>query len=175
VFREAAPQPNSPDSLRVGLVWASGEWNAARSVPLDLLHPIVRTPGAEFWNLQGGPPREEWNRLGAGASLHDAYSSSNTILKLAGLIAQLDLVITPDTLAAHLAGALGKQAWVMLEHAGDWRWMHARSDCPWYPSLRLFRQPAAGDWAGCVREVQSGLAALTRNHVQPERLVAWIS
>jgi hypothetical protein len=170
VLYETAPQANSPDSLRVGLVWESGEWNPARSLPIDVLQPLTRVPGCEFWNLQGGPPREQWHRLGASASLHDAYSSSNTILRLAGLIAQLDLVITPDTLAAHLAGALGTPAWVMLEHAGDWRWMHARTDCPWYPSLRLFRQPTAGDWRGVVRDAQATLASFIQS--REERLVA---
>jgi hypothetical protein len=170
VLHETAPEPNSPDSLRVGIVWGSGEWNPARSVPIDYLEPLTQMPGCEFWNLQGGSPREQWHRLGASASLHDVHASSNTILRLAGLIAQLDLVITPDTLAAHLAGALGAPAWVMLEHAGDWRWMHARTDCPWYPSLRLFRQPTAGDWQGVVLDVQSSLASLVRS--REERLVA---
>jgi hypothetical protein len=118
----------------------------------------VHTSGCEFWNLQGGPPREQWSQLGSSSALHDAYSSSDTILRLAGLITQLDLVITPDTLAAHLAGATNTPAWVMLEHASDWRWMHARADCPWYPSLRLFRHPppeiGRGSFAICSRRLR---------------------
>lgn len=170
VLRDVAPRPNSPDSLRIGLVWASGEWNPERSMPVHLLRPLLHTSDCEFWNLQGGPSREQWSQLGSSSVLHDAYSSSDTILKLASLIAQLDLVITPDTLAAHLAGALGTPAWVMLEHASDWRWMHARTDCPWYPSLRLFRQPSAGHWQGLIRHLQSALATLARS--REERLVA---
>jgi len=169
-----SPQPNSARHFRVGLVWACGEWNPGRSIPLELLRPLTRTPGCEFWNLQGGAAREQWSCLGHNAGLHQAASSSDTILKLAGLIAQLDLVITPDTLAAHLAGALGKPAWVMLEHASDWRWMHGRNDSPWYPSLRLFRQPRAGDWLSVARDVQFALASLTVDKMQAasERLVA---
>lgn len=171
VLREVAPQPISPDSLRVGLVWASGEWNPTRSVPFELLSTLTDIPGCEFWNLQGGPPRDQWHQLEAGAVLHDAYSSSDTILKLAGLIAQLDLVITPDTLAAHLAGALSTPAWVLLEHASDWRWMHGCEHSPWYPSLRLFRQPVSGDWRGAMDEVRAALASFARRSLH-QRLVA---
>lgn len=161
VLRDVTPHPYSHENLRIGLVWASGEWNQSRSVPIELLRPIVHTPGCEFWNLQGGPPREDWRQLGLSSCLHDSWASCSSILKLAGMIAQLDLVITPDTLAAHLAGALGTPAWMMLEHAADWRWMHARTDSPWYPSLRLFRQPAPGVWQGVVRTMQSALGCLT--------------
>jgi hypothetical protein len=170
VVRDVAPRPNSSDPLRIGVVWACGEWNPQRSVPVELLRPLVHTSGCEFWNLQGGPARQQWHQLGSSCTLHDVYSSCDTILKLAALIAQLDLVITPDTLAAHLAGALNTPACVMLEHASDWRWMHARTDCPWYPSVDLIRQPAAGDWQGVIRHLQSSLVALARS--REERLVA---
>jgi ADP-heptose:LPS heptosyltransferase len=80
---------------------------------------------------------------------------------LAATISRLDLVITVDTLAAHLAGALGVPAWVMLRHEADWRWMHDRGDSPWYPSLRLFRQPAPGDWASAIDDVRRALRSLT--------------
>ena len=80
------------------------------------------------------------------------------LLPLATTIANLDLVITVDTLAAHLAGALGVPAWVMLEYAADWRWMAVRGDSPWYPPLRLFRQRQPQDWTGVVEEVESALA-----------------
>ncbi len=84
------------------------------------------------------------------------------LLTLAATIANLDLVITVDTLAAHLAGALGKPAWVMLQHAADWRWMTARDDSPWYPSLRLFRQQRPGDWKSVVEAVRDALEAFVR-------------
>jgi hypothetical protein len=170
ILCEVAPQPSAPESLRIGLVWAAGEWNPGRSVPIELVSLLTDVGGCEFWNLQGGPPRDEWNRLGCRSVLHDAYSSSETIVKLAGLIAQLDLVITPDTLAAHLAGALGTPAWVMLEHASDWRWMHAQAESPWYPSLRLFRQPVAGDWESVLLELRRSLETLAAQ--EQLRLVA---
>ncbi|NNU44866.1 hypothetical protein HK415_19420 [Ramlibacter sp. B156] len=72
----------------------------------------------------------------------------------------LDLVITVDTGVAHLAGALGRPVWILLPHAPDWRWMLDRSDTPWYPTARLYRQPVRGDWASVLARVKSDLAAL---------------
>lgn len=145
--------------LRVGIVWAGGEWNPARSLPLTLLKPVLDTPGCEFWNLQGGPPAAQAVASGMSAICGDG------LLQLAATIAQLDLVITVDTLAAHLAGALGKPAWLLLLHAADWRWMNARDDAPWYPSLRLFRQPAPGDWAGVVAAAGSALRLIASEEI----------
>ena len=82
------------------------------------------------------------------------------MLYLSATIANLDLVLTVDTLAAHLAGALGIPAWVLLEHAADWRWMDAREDSPWYSSLRLFRQPGPGDWGSVLIAVQQELETM---------------
>jgi ADP-heptose:LPS heptosyltransferase len=75
------------------------------------------------------------------------------IMETASLIAGLDLVITVDTLFAHLAGALNRPTCLLLKHAPDWRWMADRSDSPWYPSMRLYRQPAPGDWDSVIAQV----------------------
>jgi ADP-heptose:LPS heptosyltransferase len=160
-----------PDNLRVGIVWASGEWNPSRSVPAPLLQSLLSTSGAEFWNLQGGASRAQWESFSAGPHRHAAEECTESIVRLAELIAQLDLVITPDTLAAHLAGAMGTSAWVMLEHAADWRWQHRRSDSPWYPSLQLFRQPKPQDWNSVVEAVQSELKQFVASRAK-KRLVA---
>lgn len=164
-------QRSDSGSIRVGVVWSSGHWNPSRSVPFDLLRRITNAPGCEFWNLQGGEARQQWSQLGPARHLHAAESCADSLLKLAAYAEQMDLVITPDTLAAHLAGALGVPAWVMLEHAADWRWQHGRSDSPWYRSLRLFRQPRAGDWHSVVHAVEAALhrQASSSHH---ERLVA---
>ena len=74
------------------------------------------------------------------------------------MIAELDLVVTVDTAIAHLAGALGKPAWVALSYPGDWRWMQGRDDSPWYPSARLFRQQRPGDWDGVFERIRQALA-----------------
>ena len=140
---------------RVGLVWAGGDWNPQRSIPFALLTPLLRNKAAEFWNLQGGAAAQE----ALGGVMRDATAEcGDGLLSLAATIANLDLVITVDTLAAHLAGALNKPAWVMLEHAADWRWMTGRSDSPWYPSLRLFRQQKPQDWIGLVNDVEDALS-----------------
>jgi hypothetical protein len=149
VKRQAARTMGSSRLRRVGIVWAAGEWNADRSLPLGLLQQLLQTSSCEFWNLQGGRARQEPQPH---QNLRDAACFG--ILRLAALISQLDLVITVDTLAAHLAGALGKPTWVLLQYAADWRWMLERSDSPWYPSLEIFRQQTPGDWqsaVACVR------------------------
>jgi hypothetical protein len=132
----------------VGLVWAAGNWNTQRSIPFTLLQPLLHMSEYEFWNLQGGCARGEWE---------GGLACGDGIMELASAIARMDLVITVDTLAAHLAGAMGKPAWVLLQYAADWRWMTSRSDSLWYPSLRLFRQPRPGDWESAVGAVQQEL------------------
>jgi hypothetical protein len=90
----------------------------------------------------------------AGARLFDLQAPRGDFADLAALVEQLDLVVTVDTALAHLAGALGKPCWVLLPwYRTDWRWLTGRSDSPWYPSARLFRQPAFGDWPGAVAAV----------------------
>lgn len=151
---------------RIGLAWAAGEWNRARSIPLKLLRSILERKGCEFWNLQGGPERRVVREIGGSVELCDAEPCNSGILSLAAVIAQMDLVITVDTLAAHLAGALGVEAWVILQYAGDWRWMTERSDSPWYPSLRLFRQPSRGDWRGAIERVNRELDGWLASHAE---------
>ena len=80
-----------------------------------------------------------------------------SIAQTASLIAGLDLVITVDSMVAHLAGALGRPTWLLLRHDADWRWMQHRADSPWYPSMRLYRQPAPGDWEAVIRQVAADL------------------
>ena len=80
----------------------------------------------------------------------------------AALMANLDLIITTSTPLAHLAGATGKQTWLMLPHVPDWRWLLERTDSPWYPTMRLFRQPARGDWASVVEKVKTELSSAVR-------------
>ncbi len=141
--RETGAKMGSTDSLRIGLVWAAGEWNPERSIPLEALNPLLQNEAFEFWNLQGGPPAAEADT----SRMRNAQAvCGDGLLALAATIANLDLVITVDTLAAHLAGALGTPAWVLLQQTADWRWMQNRDDSPWYPHMRLFRQRQEGEW-----------------------------
>lgn len=143
---------------RIGVVWSCGEWNLSRSVPLRLLRPLLRRPNCEFWNLQGGAVRSEWSKLQCRSAMCDAQElCDGGLLPLAAIISHLDLVLTVDTLAAHLAGAMNIPAWVMLQHEADWRWMAGRDDSPWYPSMRLFRQAKQGDWTDLIANVEHAL------------------
>ena len=87
-------------------------------------------------------------------------SGGDAFLDSAALMQSLDLVITSDTAIAHLAGALGPPVWVALKYVPDWRWLLDRSESPWYPTMRLFRQPASGDWDGVFAQIETELAAL---------------
>jgi ADP-heptose:LPS heptosyltransferase len=89
--------------------------------------------------------------------MRDSPACSDGILSFAGVISQLDLIVTVDTLAAHLAGAIGIPAWLMLQHAADRRWMAGRNDSPWYPSLRIFRQPSPGACEHVIRAIAEKL------------------
>jgi len=92
------------------------------------------------------------------------------LLTPACVISQLDLVITVDTLAAHLAGAMGIPAWVLLQRAADWRWMSAGDTSPWYPSLRLFREPDAGGWAALIEQVREELRIWTQTFNRSQKI-----
>ncbi len=142
---------------RVGLVWAgtpNPNWRAARSVPASALAPLASISGARFFSLQ----KDEAER--PPFDIADLSGELDDFASTAAAISCLDLVISVDTAAAHLAGALGRPVWLMLPHAADWRWLLDREDSPWYPTMRLFRQPIWGDWESVVRAVASRLAML---------------
>ena len=143
-------------------MWAAGGWNPSRSIPVtyfaDLLENL-RTAAVEVWSLQGPGASAEAARLFASGSLRDGTPATEGVLALAASIASMDLVITVDTLAAHVAGAMGVPVWLLLEERADWRWMHDREDSPWYPSMRLFRCGAGEGWAELVRRVRLALEA----------------
>jgi len=90
----------------------------------------------------------------------DFDAGPDSFLDSAAVMESLDLVITADTALAHLAGALGRPAWVALRYVPDWRWFLGRADSPWYPQMRLFRQPAPGDWTAVVAEMEAQLRAV---------------
>ncbi len=141
------------DAARVGLVWAGNpahKNDRNRSLALARLAGILATPDVLFVSLQKNPGgtdaallRETRNVLDLGGELVDFADT-------AAVITLLDLVVTVDTAVAHLAGALGKPVWILLPFVADWRWLVGREDSPWYPTARLFRQPAVGDWTGAL-------------------------
>jgi tetratricopeptide (TPR) repeat protein len=153
--RRADWQARLPGDQRkkIGLVWAGKDWpNPNRSISPEELSALTSAPDAWWCSLQkqdaGGPP---------GLELTDWTGELQDFSDTAALIANLDLVITIDSATAHLAGALGKPVWVLLPFMADWRWMQDRSDSPWYPTARLFRQSRAGDWTGAIGHVIEAL------------------
>jgi hypothetical protein len=149
----------SGDEPRIGLVWAGAKGHANdrnRSLPLTLLRPLLQRGDLRFVALQR-EQREGDAAILAASGVVDAGGRLETLADTTAIIAGLDLVITVDTSIAHLAGAMGKPIWVLLPFCPDFRWLIERDDSPWYPSARLFRQTAAGDWAGVVKRVSEAL------------------
>ena len=146
---------------RIGLVWAgspTNESDAWRSLALARLSPLLALKGPRFVSLQVGPRAADVAAAGLAGRL-ETPEDLDDFADTAALVAGLDLVVTVDTAVAHLAGAMGKEAWVMLSHVPDWRWGMKGETTPWYPSLRLFRQKSPGDWDGVVRRIADALAA----------------
>jgi hypothetical protein len=151
--------------LKVGLAWAGRPTHVSdhlRSMNLSQFAPLSGTPGITFYSLQKGPGSEQAIAPPAGMRWVDLTGEIDDLAETAALISQLDLVITVDSAVAHLAGALGKPVWILTRFAPDWRWMLEREDSPWYPTARLFRQPAPGDWAVVVERIREELSALAR-------------
>jgi hypothetical protein len=146
--------------INVGLTWASSTWNSRRSVPLGDLLPVLSTPGYRFLSLQQGSRQEEMKNIHPDFRPRPIISISDDVQRTASFVKQLDLVITVDTMVAHLAGALGKPVWLMLEKFADWRWMMDIADSPWYPTMRIFRQPESGNWRQVASEVARDLERL---------------
>jgi Glycosyltransferase family 9 (heptosyltransferase) len=139
----------------VGLAWRAGEWDARRSIPFVLLKPLWDVPGITWYILQRGPGLTEWC---AGFGI---LPGASNLREEARLIRALDLVISVDTMPAHLAGALGVPAWTLLPTQADWRWLEDRDDSPWYPTMRLFRQGRDGAWEPVITHVAAALERLT--------------
>jgi hypothetical protein len=153
-LRVPAPQRcRRNENLHVGLIWRAGEWDPRRSISVDQMASLGQVPGVRLISLQLDPEPGALRRLGA------ARLDARSIKERAAQMMSLDLVISVDTMAAHLAGALGRPVWTLLHAECDWRWMEGRSDTPWYPTMRLFRQPRPADWASVVDEVASELLA----------------
>jgi tetratricopeptide (TPR) repeat protein len=153
--------------LRVGLVWAgnprpgdpaSNAIDRRRSMSLSQMAPLGAVPGVSFVSLQKGHRADEAKAPPAGMMvLHDWTDELWDFADTAALIAGLDLVISVDTSVVHLTGALGKPVWVLNRYDACWRWLYGRTDSPWYPTARLFRQSSYGDWDGVIAEVVTAL------------------
>jgi len=147
-------------NLKVGLVWAGRPTHPNdrnRSAPIELLAPLRQVPGIRFYSLQKTDPARPTANPSSVFPMIDLTNELKDFADTAAFIANLDLIISVDTSVAHLAGAMGKPVWTLLPFVADWRWMVERTDTPWYPTMRLFRQPSPGNWSGVIRLVALGL------------------
>jgi tetratricopeptide (TPR) repeat protein len=142
----------------IGLVWGGEPTKVdagLKFASLAAFKPLTGLPNVRFISIQQGPPVAEL--LSPPAGLHINVQESSSIAETGALILNLDLVLTVDTMVAHLAGALGKPVWTLLRHAPDWRWLHSGDVSPWYPTMRLVRQARDRAWSGPLEQVRACL------------------
>lgn len=151
-LRIPLPCKRSDPRFSVGVVWCSGGWDERRSMPASLMAQLGAVRGIDLHVLQSRKALAGWPvEMGK-------LICPEPVTELARAIMNVDLLITIDSLPAHLAGALGVPTWTLLPAHADWRWMEDWSDSPWYPTMRLWRQPEAGDWDSVMAAVASELA-----------------
>jgi hypothetical protein len=152
LFVPRAAPPFAPDGhVNVGLVWAAGDWDEGRSLPLDEVKRIVGVPGIRLFSLQRGP------RSAEASSIPILDCGSDEVIETATRMLALDLIVSVDTMAAHLAGALARPVWTLLQRNCDWRWPRDCRHSVWYPTMRLFHQKQQGDWGSAIEHLCAAL------------------
>lgn len=155
--------PKNPELFRVGIAWQGNRDHQAdmfRSIPLSAFEPVGKLNRVQLVSLQQGFGSEQltsWQGPPIVTLPDSVDKSSGAFMDTAAIMQSLDLVITSDTSIAHLAGATGVPTWIALNYVPDWRWLTDRSDSPWYPTVRLFRQKTTGDWGGVFQEISEAL------------------
>lgn len=157
--------------FKIGIGWQCSSFGAAigRSFPLSQYAGLAKIPGVRLISLQKHGEAGSLNGIAVEQFGPDFDGGADAFIDSAALMQSLDLVITPDTAIAHLAGALGRPVWVALKYVPDWRWLLDRSDTPWYPTMRLFRQSVSGDWDGPFLQMQTELATLMAARITADR------
>lgn len=152
------------EGLKIGICWQGnplGTIDVGRSIPLRQFQPIAAIAGVRLISLQKNHGLEQLADLPEGMRVEtlrqDLDNGPDAFVDTAAVMANLDLVITSDTSVAHLAGALGRPVWLVLKQVPDWRWLLDRADSPWYPTMRLYRQPTRGDWASAFAHIAEDL------------------
>jgi hypothetical protein len=147
----------SETKIRVGLAWSGSRYSNAdnRTRTIDVFAPLAKVPGFKFFSLQTG--NDAHQPPPPGMDFADYSDDLTDFAETAALVENLDLIITIDTSIAHLAGALAKPVWVLIPFQCDFRWLLQRTDSPWYPTMRLFRQIKVGDWEPPIREMTAAL------------------
>ncbi|MGE4352375.1 MAG: tetratricopeptide repeat protein, partial [Bdellovibrionales bacterium] len=149
----------APGKKHIAVVWGGApkhKQDAKRSLPLSVFSELFQIPDTQFFSLNRDK-REGDDVLLASLPIVDLAPTLQDFGQVAQYMAQMDLIISCDTATAHLAGAMGLPVWTLLPFAPDWRWLTEREDSPWYPSMRLFRQKTAGDWAEVIERVEAAL------------------
>ena len=166
--RRAQWQARLGSGFKVGISWQGSPsyvHDNGRSIPLAGFAPLADVPGIRLISLQKRPGAEQIATVPFGAKIEQVLDPADTggeaFRDTAALIASLDLVVSSDSMNAHLAGALGRRTCVALRRIADWRWLIGRDDCPWYPTLRLFRQAAEGDWLEVIGRIAAAVRAET--------------
>jgi Glycosyltransferase family 9 (heptosyltransferase) len=158
-----------PDGFKIGISWQGALWHGGaavigRSIPLPEFRPLSQISAIRLISLQKNQGVEQLAALPAGMTVEtlgeDFDAGADAFADAAAVMQHLDLIISCDTSIAHVAGALGRPAWIALKHVPEWRWMLEGGASPWYPSVRLFRQPVRGDWSAVFREIASELSAV---------------
>jgi hypothetical protein len=155
--------------FNIGIVWQGNPGYAGdrqRSLPLACFEPLARLAGVRLFSLQKGHGSEQLRDVAFPvADLGPRLDEANgPFMDTAAVLSCLDLLVTSDTAVLHLAGALGVPVWAALPFVPDWRWLLDREDCPWYPSARLFRQTAPGDWHGVFARMAEEASRLLAPH-----------
>ena len=157
--------PRRRGEFRIGLVWrgSKSQNDDQRPVPLNALKPLFEIDRIRGYSFQIDSIEDELHQSGLAEEMLPLGPSLTDFSVTAALILNMDLMVTMDTAVSHLAGALGKPVWVLLSYAPDWRWLLGRSDSPWYPSMRLFRQAQFGEWSNPVARLKDDLEHLVQN------------
>ena len=153
--------------VRVGIAWSGNPNSPAnhhRACTLKDLLPITLVPGVSFFSAQKGIPAQELATMAIDHGIVNLDPELTDFSETAGLLANLDLLISTDTAVVHLAGGMGIPTWTLLHTASEWRWMRDRENSPWYPSLILFRQEQSGIWTNVVDRIRKALARLVADH-----------
>ncbi len=162
----------NPNTFKIGLCWHGNLYENTyakklvhdKSIPLSLLAPLAAIKQIQFFSLQKTSGLDELKSLPEGFIVNtfnqELDEAHGAFMDTAAIMKNLDLIITIDTSIAHLAGGLGVPVWTLLPYVADWRWLTQRDDCPWYPTMHLFRQPKAGDWNTVVANVKKALQEL---------------
>src|ERR1044071_7609750 len=155
------PAPIRKKNICVGIAWRGGPWDRRRDVPFRLISKLTEVPGTTFYALDKYPFRSEFHE-----KVRYMLNADADALVTAGIIQAMDVVISIDSLPAHLAGALAVPTWLLLQSEPDWRWMENRTDTPWYPTMRLFRQKHSGDWTEVIERVQAELMLIAESSIR---------